>query len=122
MHASPPHRISLGVVQDVLSPRLRPLTAAEFLALDLPPRELILEPWLPTQGLAMIHSVRGIGKTHLALGIAYAVAIGGGLLGWSAPKPRQVLYLDGEMPAAAMQRRLAAIDAGFKGEPPAPDY
>jgi len=62
-------------------PRLRTLTAAEFLALDLPPRELIVDPWMPTQGLAMIHSARGIGKTHLALGIAYAVAAGSGLLG-----------------------------------------
>jgi putative DNA primase/helicase len=103
-------------------PRLRTLTAAEFLALDLPPRELIVDPWMPTQGLAMIHSARGIGKTHLALGIAYAVAAGSGLLGWWAPKPRRVLYLDGEMPAAAMQRRLAAIVAGFRSEPPAPDY
>jgi hypothetical protein len=109
------------MAEEVL-PRLQPLTAAEFLALDLPARELILDPWLPRQGLAMIHSARGIGKTHLALSIAYAVATGGGFLGWSAPTPRRVLYLDGEMPAAAMQRRLAAIVAGFTGEPPAPDY
>jgi putative DNA primase/helicase len=111
----------IDVANEVM-PRLRPLTAAEFLALELPPRELVLDPWLPTQGLAMIHSARGIGKTHLALGIAYAVATGGGLLGWSAPTPRRVLYLDGEMPAAAMQRRLAAIVSGSMGEPPAPDY
>src|SRR6516165_8627288 len=81
-------------------PRLRTLTAAEFLALDLPPRELIVDPWMPTQGLAMIHSARGIGKTHLALGIAYAVATGSMLLGWTVPEPRRVIYLDGEMPAA----------------------
>jgi putative DNA primase/helicase len=105
-----------------IKPRLQPLTAAEFLALELPMRELILNPWLPTKGLAMIHAMRGIGKTHLALGIGYAVATGGGLLRWSAPAPRRVLYLDGEMPAAAMQRRLAAIIAGFNEEPPAPDY
>src|SRR5262249_25342725 len=105
-----------------IKPRLLPLTAAEFLALELPLRELILNPWLPTQGLAMIHSMRGIGKTHLALGIGYARAPGGRLLGWSAPSPRPVLYLDGEMPAAAMQRRLAAIIAGFNREPPSPGY
>jgi putative DNA primase/helicase len=92
------------------------------LALDLPPREKILDPWMPTQGLAMVHSARGIGKTLFGLGVAYAVATGGGLLGWSAPQPRRVVYLDGEMPAATMQRRLAAIVAGFNGEPPAPDY
>jgi putative DNA primase/helicase len=105
-----------------IQPRLRPLTAAEFLSLDLPPRELILEPWLPTQGLAMIYSVRGIGKTHLALSIADAVAVGAGLLRWSAPEPRRVLYIDGEMPASTMQQRLAAVVAGIGGEPPAPDY
>jgi hypothetical protein len=102
--------------------RLNPLTAAEFLALDLPQRETIVDPWLPRQGLAMIHSMRGVGKTHLALSLGYAVACGAGLLGWEAPVPRRVIYLDGEMPAAAMQRRLAEIVAGFNPEPPAPDY
>jgi len=29
---------------------LRPISAQDFLALDIRPRELILEPWLPTQG------------------------------------------------------------------------
>jgi putative DNA primase/helicase len=105
-----------------IPPRFRPLTVAEFLSLNFPPRELILDPWLPTQGLAMIHSARGIGKTHLALSIAYVVATNTGLLGWSAPTPRRVLYIDGEMPATAMQRRLAAIVAGSSGELPAPDY
>jgi putative DNA primase/helicase len=105
-----------------MTARLRPLNAGEFLALNFPPRELILDPWLPTQGLAMIHSARGIGKTHLALSIAYVVATSTGLLGWSAPTPRRVLYIDGEMPATAMQRRLSAIVAGSSGELPAPDY
>jgi putative DNA primase/helicase len=105
-----------------LPPRLRPHTAAEFLALDLPPRGLILDPWLPTQGLAMIHSARGVGKTHLALGIGYAVATGGGLLGWTAPEPRRVIYLDGEMPAATMQQRMAAIIAGCDRNPPSGDH
>jgi putative DNA primase/helicase len=110
----------LGMCQ--VPPRLQPLTAAEFLVLNLPPRGLILDPWLPTQGLAMIHSARGVGKTHLALGIAYAVATGTRLLGWTAPEPRRVIYLDGEMPAATMQTRMAAIIAGSYGNPPGDDY
>jgi hypothetical protein len=120
----PPDRadglVRLGMVE--IPPRLRPMTAAQFLQLDLPPRGMLLDPWLPTQGIAMIHSGRGIGKTHLALGIAYAVASGGSLLGWSAPEPRRAIYLDGEMPAAAMQRRIAAIVAGCECEPPDSDY
>jgi len=83
---------------------------------------MVLDPVLPTKGLAMVHSARGIGKTHLALAIAYTVASGGSLLGWWAPEPRRVIYVDGEMPAATMQRRVAAIVAGFKGEPTAPHY
>jgi hypothetical protein len=38
------------------------LTGAELLKLDLPPRELLLSPWLPAKGLSMLHAERGIGK------------------------------------------------------------
>lgn len=82
---------------------------AEFLAMELPPRELILSPWLPKAGLCMLHAFRGIGKTHMSLGIAYAVAKGGSFLNWTAEKSRNVLYIDGEMPAAVLQERLARI-------------
>jgi RecA-family ATPase len=57
----------------------------------------------------MIYSWRGVGKTHVALGIAYAVAAGSSFLGWKATKPRGVLYLDGEIPANALQERLSKI-------------
>jgi len=70
----------------------------------------------------MIYSFRGVGKTLLGLTIAYAVASGETFLGWSAPQPRRVLYLDGEMPEATMQHRLRAIIAGFDRKPPSPDY
>lgn len=82
---------------------------SDFLAMELPPRENILSPCLPKQGLAMLHSKRGIGKTFMALNIAYAVACGGPFLRWEAPQPAEVLYLDGEMPANVIQERLAQI-------------
>ena len=111
----------IGMAEEVL-PRLRPLSAAEFLLLELPPRALILDPILPQKGLMLLHAYRGIGKTHLALGIGYCAATGGRLLGWSAPEPRPVLYLDGEMPADAMQARLAAIISGAANQPSDPSY
>jgi RecA-family ATPase len=107
---------------DEVLPRLRPLSAAEFLMIELPPRELILDPILPQKGLMLLHAYRGIGKTHLALGIGYCAATGGLMLGWSAPKPRRVLYLDGEMPAETMQARLATMIAGADNQPPDPSY
>jgi hypothetical protein len=88
---------------------LKIVSFEEFLNMELPPLENILDPWLSTQGLALIYAPRGIGKTHVALGIAYAVASGGSFLRWKAPKPRGVLYLDGEMPANLLQERLKAI-------------
>ncbi|HCU6104518.1 TPA: AAA family ATPase [Legionella pneumophila] len=81
----------------------------KFLEMELPVRGSILSPWLPEAGLCMIHAYRGIGKTHISLGIAYAVAKGGKFLTWEASKPRNVLYIDGEMPASVLQERLANI-------------
>lgn len=98
-------------------PSLEITSVFDFIKRELPPREDILAPWLPVQGLTMIYAPRGIGKTHVALGIAYAVANGSTFLNWQAPKPRGVLYLDGEMPAALMQERLRAL-IGSKGEIP----
>jgi hypothetical protein len=91
---------------------------ASFLAQSIPPRKFILEPIIAEQSLTMIYSWRGVGKTHVALGLAYASSSGGQFLRWKAPAPRKVLYIDGEMPAAQMQERLAAIVKGSDLEPP----
>jgi putative DNA primase/helicase len=85
------------------------VTAAHLVTLPLPRRELLLEPILPSRGLAMLYGPRGLGKTHVALGIACAAASGGSFLKWNAASARRVLYVDGEMPAADMQERLRAI-------------
>jgi hypothetical protein len=81
----------------------------EFSTLPFPPREYVLFPVLPSKGLAMLFAARGVGKTHVGLGLAYAVASGGRFLRWHASAPRKVFYIDGEMPAAALQERLAGI-------------
>ena len=91
---------------------LNVLDAEEFLAAKFPPRELMLSPWLPDKGLAMIFAPRGVGKTWFALASAHAVASGSAFLRWRAPRPRRVLYIDGEMPAVALQDRYAAVVAG----------
>jgi putative DNA primase/helicase len=92
--------------------RLRPLDLAELFALDIKPRGMVLEPIIPEKGLAMLYAARGTGKTHVALGIAYAVATGSSFLKWRAPAARRVLLIDGEMPAAALRERLQHISAG----------
>ena len=55
---------------------------------------------------------------HTALSIVHAVASGGAVFRWSAPKPRKVLYVDGEMPARTLQERVAALVTASEPEPP----
>jgi AAA domain/DnaB-like helicase N terminal domain len=90
-------------------PALRAVTLHELLSLNLPPRGMLLDPVIPEQGLAMMYSKRGVGKTHLALGIAVAVAGGSKFLRWSAPTAHPVLYVDGELPATLLQQWSAEI-------------
>jgi len=101
LDASPPYN----------SMRLRPLNLKEFLQLSIKPRGMLLDPILPEKGLAMLYASRGTGKTHIALGIGFAVATGNEFLKWRAPNARRVLLIDGEMPEAALQERLASIVA-----------
>lgn len=84
-------------------------TLEDFLAAEVTQAELVLDPWLPERGLAMIAGPRGGGKTMLGLACALAIAGGGEVLGWSAPQARRVLYVDGEMALAEMQDRVAAL-------------
>jgi hypothetical protein len=103
--------------------QVQAINVNEFLALEIPPRALVLSPWLPEKGLAMIHAPRGLGKTHVALGSAWAIATGGGFLTWKAPRPRRVLLIDGEMPAVALQERLRKIAAASEhADTVDPDY
>ena len=74
---------------------------------------MLLSPILPERSLAMLYAPRGVGKSWLSLSIGLAVAGGASLLRWSAPRQRNVLYIDGEMPLVSLQERLKAISLGF---------
>ncbi len=90
-----------------------PVLAADLLSSDLPPRNDLLAPLLSSNSCALVYGPSGVGKTFFALGIAWAAAAGGSFLGWRAPRPHHVLYVDGEMGAADMRERLALF-----GPPP----
>lgn len=90
--------------------QVRAVSLSEFLNMELPPRENLLNPWLPRSGLCMVYAKRGVGKTFFALEIAMTLAYGADFLSFTATKPVKVLYIDGEMPANTMQKRLAEIE------------
>jgi hypothetical protein len=100
--------------------KIAPLQAIDAHALALMQfkmREVILDPWLHSQDLCMVFAARGIGKTHFAIAVAFAVSTGGKFAKWSAPTPRKVLYLDGELPGGVMQQRLLMHCPDVEPEP-----
>jgi hypothetical protein len=116
-----------GIVQNLAaaiseSPGKAPLlalAAEDLLQREIEPREMLLDPILPEQGLVMLYAYRGIGKTFFGLGIAAAVASGGAFLRWSAPRPRKVLYIDGELPASTLKDRVGLVIEALNGPVPA---
>lgn len=81
----------------------------EMMASKPSPLEYILFPWLPTQGIAFIFAATGVGKTLFTMNVAYAIAGGGNFLKYSAPKPKKVLYIDGEMAYTQVHARFDEI-------------
>ena len=72
---------------------MKRLSAPDLLATELPEREVILDPILARKSLVLLYGPRGLGKTFVALGIAWAAASGGSFLKWRASRPWRVLYL-----------------------------
>ena len=87
----------------------KPLDLHDLVALEVPPSEMVLAPIIPAKGLVMLYAFRGGCKTHTAHGIAGAVSTGGKFLKWTAPKPRKVLLVDGELPIEELQQRLRQV-------------
>lgn len=88
---------------------LIPITFEQMSAEIPAPLEYIFFPCLPTQGICFIYAPTGVGKTLFSLNLAYAIAGGGSFLKYSCPKPRKVLYVDGEMPYVQLHSRIMQI-------------
>lgn len=86
----------------------------EFLGRNIEKPRALLAPWLREGSLWLVYAGAGVGKTFFSLNVAFAVASGGRYLGWDAPAPRRVLYVDGEMEQSDMQTRLLGLWAAAK--------
>lgn len=94
---------------------LRPISAAELLAEELPPLVWVWEPFLPEGGLVVCAAFMKVGKSTLTCALAVAVAQGRPFLGYPT-KQRGVLILALEEHARDVQRRLQAF--GLRPEDP----
>jgi KaiC/GvpD/RAD55 family RecA-like ATPase len=83
----------------------------DFIALDIPIPNMLVDPIIPEQGLVMLYAPRGIGKTYLSLSLAYIAAAGKQMLDgkWKACQENKVVFVDGEMPAGRLQYRIKGI-------------
>ena len=111
-----PARSVMPIRQTIFEPNSQSLEAIgiiDFLKLDVPAREMLLSPILPERSLGNAVCTSGCGKSWLGLSIGLAVAAGESLLRWSAPRQRNVLYVDGEMPLVSLQERLKEISVGM---------
>lgn len=107
----PEKKLSVSIPYKTKSP-ITVVGGVEFMDRDIPPRSLLMSPWLPEQGIAMIYAARGIGKAFLALEIAFAIASGTSFLTWETGLPVKVLYIDGEMSASDLQSRMKMMERG----------
>ena len=87
------------------------LSPSEIWAMDLVKPDPILHPILHPESVIMVYGKTGVGKTHFALGCATAIATGGKFLKYHAPKPKKVLYIDGESAGYDLKKRTEAIAA-----------
>jgi putative DNA primase/helicase len=108
-------RRALERVEDGTDEPIAAFDEAAFLNLEFPTRDLLLAPWLPRPGLAMVHAPRGEGKTWFALAVGKAIANGEPLAEWKVQNSGRVLYIDGELPGAYLQERLRKLQASPPG-------
>jgi hypothetical protein len=80
--------------------------------IPVPSRETIMGDWFKQGDLGFIFGPRGLGKTWLAMLLARRCAEGGTVANWTTPKPRRVLYVDGEMALDSIRQRDAALTNG----------
>jgi hypothetical protein len=98
---------------------LKAITFEELTTREIKPRESLLTPVIYQQSLLMVYAMKGVGKTLFSLGIADALRTSGTFLDWRAPKPRKVLYVDGELPEGMLQQRMHEMAQSLPPDVPA---
>lgn len=88
------------------------LTGPELASMKVPPREMIVAPFIATGSLNLVVAPRGLGKTFFGMELCKAVTTGTAFFEWHVPVPRDVLFLDGEMPTEMLQERFAFLYQG----------
>jgi hypothetical protein len=82
-----------------------PLAIEEWLKRDLPEPDFLMGEVLSTTSRILLNADTGLGKTNLTLALFSHIAAGRDFLHWRCPKPRNVLFVDGEMSRRLLRQR-----------------
>ena len=85
----------------------------EYLEMDFQELEFIVSPFLPEGGAGIIYGPPGAGKSIFVHQLAFSLAHGRDIFGWTIAKPRSVLLIDGEFPDSALSLRLQLMANEF---------
>ena len=85
-------------------------TASEIIEKEYPPVNWLI-PGFITTGLTILAGAPKMGKSWMILNMAYAIAVGGRVLGHIAVEPAEVLFLALEDTERRLKSRLAMIEA-----------
>ncbi len=85
------------------------VNADDLLSLVIPPKRMILDPWLYEQQIILIPGWRGVGKTWFGLSLFDAVSRGERLGPWASVNSVPSLYIDGEMATYDIQERIRLL-------------
>src|SRR5579864_1865914 len=84
------------------------LPVSAWLEREIADPDFVLGEVFSTTTRIMLVASTGLGKTNLALAMAFAMAAGRGFLHWrGAGRPMRVLYVDGEMSRRLVKARVA---------------
>lgn len=79
-----------------------------------PPREWLIDEFLPSGVVGVVASRGGVGKSMLLLNLALCVATGNPFLGMETKKTGKVVYLSAEDDRDEMRRRLFNLASGLE--------
>ena len=91
-----------------------------FMTQQLAPREMVLDPIIAVRSLVFSLPIAASARRWSPSTSPGPSPVAGVFLRWSSPKPRRVLYVDGEMPQQLLQERARTMIEGSNVRPPAP--
>jgi hypothetical protein len=84
-----------------------PMSLERWAGREIQPKDFLLGEVFSTTTRAMLSADTGLGKTHFAFAMGFAMAEGVNFCHWQARRKARVLVIDGEMSPDLVQERLA---------------